>query len=327
MWNFKPLLFTKGHYKICKKPFCTIKNTELLADSKSLGNLMTMIDKYKHSSKTKKSKKNLIDREIQKIKISGQTSNEDWIYGIHPVMSALNNSKRKFHRIVVSNTLNKNLEIEIENACKKIKGIPDREKMNREQISSMLPFDAVHQGLAVLSKPLQDVSLEDIIQVSERKEEATLIILDQATDPRNVGAVMRSAAAFGVSAIIIQDRYAPPLSGALCKAASGAIERVSLVRVVNLARAISKLKLAGFWVAGLDAGAKLNLEKANFLGRTLLVLGSEGTGLRRLTRDTCDELFKVSVKKEANSLNLSNAAAIALYEINRQRNMRKDIIL
>jgi 23S rRNA (guanosine2251-2'-O)-methyltransferase len=291
----------------------------MLADSKSLSNLMTMIEKYKHSSKAKKSKKRTISKNNQKSQSSGLKINEDWIYGIHPVMAALVNPKRNCLRIVVSNTFNKDLEKDIERICKKTQDIPDREKMNREQISSLLPLGAVHQGLALLSRPLKIVSIEEIIKETEGKNEATIIILDQATDPRNVGAVLRSAAAFGASAVILQDRNAPPLSGALTKAASGAVDRVSLVRVVNLARTISKLKSAGFWAAGLDADAKRTMDKADLSGRTLLVLGAEGAGLRKLTRDTCDVILKISIKKEVDSLNLSNAAAVALYEINRQR--------
>ena len=191
--------------------------------------------------------------------------------------------------------------------------------MDREQVSSLLPPGAVHQGLALLASPLKSVSVEEIIKETKGNEDASLIVLDQATDPRNIGAVMRSAAAFGASAVILQDRHAPPLSGALCKAASGAVEWVALIRVVNLARSISSLKIAGFWAAGLDAGAGRTLAQADLSGRVLLVLGAEGAGLRRLTRDTCDELLKVSVKEKSDSLNLSNAATVALYELNRQR--------
>ena len=312
-----------SYYRTTLKPALAFtvdkKTTEMLAHSKSLGNLMTMMDKYKHSSRAKKSKKKNIKRGNQESQNSGQNYNGDWIYGIHPVMAALGNLKRNCHRIIVSNTFNKGLERDVENACKKIAGMPDREKMNREQISSMLPLGAVHQGLALLASPLNNITIEDIIKETKGKSEATLIVLDQATDPRNVGAVMRSAAAFGASAVILQDRHAPPLSGALCKAASGAVERVSLIRVVNLARAISNLKHAGFWAVGLDAAAKRTLDEADLSGRTILVLGAEGAGLRRLTRDTCDETLMVPVKKHADSLNLSNAAAVALYEIDRQR--------
>ena len=274
-----------------------------------------MMNKYKHSSKAKNSKK----KNKKTGNLESQKLNADWIYGFHPVLAALDNFKRNCLRIIISNTISKGLERDIENACRKITGMPNREKMNREQISSLLPLGAVHQGIALLTSPLNNISIEDIIRETEGKAEATLIVLDQATDPRNVGAVMRSAAAFGASAVILQDRHAPQLSGALCKAASGAVERVSLIRVVNLARAISNLKNAGFWAVGLDASAKRTIAQADLSGRTILVLGAEGAGLRRLTRDTCDETLKVPIKKNADSLNLSNAAAVALYEIERKR--------
>jgi len=294
---------------------------------------MIMTDKYKHSSKARmpKSKKDIrlsfgvkaatISR--YKEKRNGKNSEVnlrgDWIYGIHPVMAALANQKRTCLRIIVSYTANSKLEKDLEIVCKKTKSMPDRERMDREQVSSLLPPGAVHQGLALLASPLKSVSVEEIIKETKGNEDASLIVLDQATDPRNIGAVMRSAAAFGASAVILQDRHAPPLSGALCKAASGAVEWVALIRVVNLARSISSLKIAGFWAAGLDAGAGRTLAQADLSGRVLLVLGAEGAGLRRLTRDTCDELLKVSVKEKSDSLNLSNAATVALYELNRQR--------
>ena len=276
---------------------------------------MIMTDKYKHSSMARKPKSKKQKKQGPRAKLSG-----DWIYGIHPVMAALANSKRTCLRIVISYTASTDLEKNVDIVCKKVKGLPVIERMNREQIDSLLSPGAVHQGLALLASPLKNVSIEDIIKKTEEKEDASVIVLDQVTDPRNIGAVMRSAAAFGASAVIIQDRHAPPLSGALSKAASGAVEWVTLIRVVNLARAISSLKHAGFWAAGLDAGADRTLAKADLSGRILLVLGAEGAGLRRLTRDTCDELLKVTVNKKSNSLNLSNAATVALYELNRQHN-------
>ena len=293
---------------------------------------MIMTDKYKHSSmarkpKPKKQKRlssNSKAETLRKFKGnqkspgSGANLSGDWIYGIHPVMAALANSKRTCLRIVISYTASTELEENIKIVCKKNKELPNIEKMNREQIGSLLSPGAVHQGLALLANPLKIVSIEDIIKETEGKENASVIILDQATDPKNVGAVMRSAAAFGASAVVLQDRHAPPLSGALSKAASGAVEWVTLIRVVNLARAISNLKHAGFWAAGLDSGADRTLAQADLSGRILLVLGAEGSGLRRLTRDTCDELLKVTVNEKSDSLNLSNAATVALYELNRQ---------
>ncbi len=186
-------------------------------------------------------------------------------------------------------------------------------------MESLLPPSAVHQGLAVLAQPLGETAIEDIVRDCIEKSDAAVVILDQATDPRNIGAVMRSAAAFGAAAVVVQDRNAPAITGALCKAASGAVERVPFVRVVNLARAIGMLKDGGFWAAGLDPIAGRNLAEADLSGRVALVLGAEGHGLRRLTRDTCDELVKIPVAGGTDSLNLSNAAAVALYELARRR--------
>ena len=334
MWKFKPLLTTKGQHKSLRAPSPqTTKTTETLADLEWLGNLMIMTDKYKHSSKARKPKRGKpkirpsrvqFDASAtpggrQKRRDSGTERGNEWIYGTHAVLAALANSERTCLRIVLSSTAGAGHENDIERACRNITGQPDPERLDREQIDALLPPGAVHQGLALLASPLEDAAIEDIFGKTEGKAEASVVVLDQATDPRNVGAVMRSAAAFGASAVIVQDRHAPPLTGALSKAASGAVEWVSLVRVVNLARAIASLKDAGFWAVGLDASAGRTIAQADLSGRVALVLGAEGPGLRRLTRDTCDELLKVPVAKGSDSLNLSNAAAVALYELNRQR--------
>ncbi len=243
----------------------------------------------------------------------------DWIYGTHAVLAALANPDRSCLRIALAEKASEAMESQIMEACRSVSGRPDPERMDRDRIAALLPPGAVHQGVALLASPLEDTAIEDVVRETKEIAQACVVVLDQATDPRNVGAVMRSAAAFGASAVVVQDRHAPPVTGALSKAASGAVEWVPLVRTVNLARAIAILKEAGFWAVGLDGGAERTLAQADLSGRVALVLGAEGSGLRRLTRDTCDELLKVPVAVGSDSLNLSNAAAVALYELNRTR--------
>ena len=188
------------------------------------------------------------------------------------------------------------------------------ETLPRAEIDRMIADGATHQGIALLADGLPETAVEDICRRSAESSGARVVVLDQATDPRNVGAVLRAGAAFGCEAVIIQDRHAPPSGGALAKAASGALERVALVRTVNLARALGLLKKSGFWCVGLDAGADMALDQIDLSGKIALVLGSEGEGLRRLTRDSCDHLAKIPMAAGWESLNLASAAAIALYE-------------
>jgi 23S rRNA (guanosine2251-2'-O)-methyltransferase len=177
----------------------------------------------------------------------------------------------------------------------------------------MVPSDAPHQGVVIEVEPLEDIWLADLL--AEAPERAVLLVLDQVTDPHNVGAILRSAAAFGAIGIVTQDRHAPPESGALAKAASGALERVPWARVVNLARALEEIAEAGFWRIGLAGEATTELKDALGPQRVALVLGAEGEGMRQNTAAHCDELARLPISPKVESLNVSNAAAIALYAV------------
>jgi len=178
-------------------------------------------------------------------------------------------------------------------------------------LGRLIPRDAPHQGVVVEVEPLEDVWIDDVLTSAE--ERAILLVLDQVTDPHNVGAILRSAAAFGVIAIVTQDRHSPPESGALAKAASGALETVPWVRVVNLARALEEIAQAGFWRIGLDGEAETDIADALGPKRVALVLGAEGPGLRTNTREHCDAIARLPITSAIESLNVSNAAAVALY--------------
>jgi 23S rRNA (guanosine2251-2'-O)-methyltransferase len=228
-----------------------------------------------------------------------------WLYGHHAVAAALANPQRRLRRLM--------LTVEAEAALTQMLSPPwplQPERTDRGRIDQLLGRDIVHQGAALLADPLAQPSLASVLERA-----GPIVVLDQVTDPRNIGAIMRSAAAFGVAAVITQDRNAPEETGSLAKAASGALETMPLLRAVNIARTLIALKAANVWCVGLDASGK-PLSGPFFAGRRVaLVLGAEGEGMRRLTRETCDEIAGLSIKGAVESLNVSAAAAVALYEL------------
>ena len=234
---------------------------------------------------------------------------DDWIWGWHAVEAALANPRRAAPLRLVA-TPDKAKQIEAKFGRKLPLEIADA-----HQIGLSLPQGAVHQGVALRPAPLEDADLGDF----EARPGAVVLVLDQVTDPQNVGAILRSAAAFGVVGMVLQDRNAPKLTGALAKAAAGAIEQVPVARVVNLSRALDELASAGWRAVGLAGEADRGLHEALDGGPTVLVLGSEGEGLRRLVAEHCDELAKIPMPGGSESLNVSAAAAIALYEASRPR--------
>ena len=228
-------------------------------------------------------------------------------------MAALANPERACLRLVATAEAAPGLEQKLAEIRRSRPILPQIEILSRGQIEARVGADAVHQGLALLSGPPMERDLSDICRAALTRESAVVVVLDQVEDPRNVGAVMRSAAAFGALAVVVTERHAPQQTASLAKAASGALDLVPLVRVTNLVRGLADLKEAGFWVAGFDAAADTAVDQARLSGKIALVLGAEGRGLRRLTRENCDILVRIPIAAEPASLNVSNAAAIALY--------------
>lgn len=187
-------------------------------------------------------------------------------------------------------------------------------------LARLVARDAPHQGLVLECAPLEDIFLEDVLDGDPTRP---IVVLDQVTDPHNVGAILRSAAAFDACALVTQDRHAPPESGVVAKSASGALEVVPWVRVVNLARALEEIAEAGYWRIGLAGEAKATLGEALPAGPVALVLGAEGEGMRRNIGEHCDALARLPISEAMESLNVSNAAAIALYAI-ATRNLPED---
>jgi 23S rRNA (guanosine2251-2'-O)-methyltransferase len=241
-----------------------------------------------------------------------------WLFGVHPIEAALRNPRRRPHRLLHTAEAAVHQAGLLQLAKARLQGAPRLEPVDRDALARLLPPGAVHQGLALLAEPLPPVDIYEVCDGLAEAERAALLVLDQVTDPHNVGAILRSAAAFGALAVICTERHAAAETGVLAKAASGALELVPLVAVTNLARAMETLKEAGAWCVGLAAEAEQTIAAADLTGKTAIVLGAEGAGLRRLTREHCDLLVRLPTQGPLAHLNVSNAAAVALYELARQ---------
>ncbi len=237
-----------------------------------------------------------------------------WLYGRHAVAAALANPARRVGRLVALPDTAAELKALAAAAAARLAGAV--ETVERREFEELLPRDAVHQGFAIAAEPLAEPNLADVLaDMPDSAERQIVLLLDRVTDPHNVGAILRSAAAFDARAVVVPEHGAPAITGTLAKAASGALETVPLVRVVNLAQALEALKDAGFWCLGLDGQAPHDLATLDLARRVAVVLGAEGEGLRQLTRKRCDLLARLPTRHRWHSLNVSNAAAIALYEI------------
>ncbi len=240
---------------------------------------------------------------------AAESNGHFWLYGHHAVAAALKNPRRSCHLLLATR---QGLE-RLGDAARR-RGVEIRITDPRE-IGRVVPQGAVHQGVALKVAPLQPRPLERVLAV--QGAESLFLMLDQITDPRNVGAILRTALALGVQAVIVQERRSGELNAACARAAAGALDIIPIVAVTNLARTIVRLKEAGYRVTGLQAQAPIPVEELPYVPRRLLVFGSEGAGMRRLVSEGCDELARIHMTPHMESLNVSVACGIALYVLKR----------
>jgi 23S rRNA (guanosine2251-2'-O)-methyltransferase len=231
------------------------------------------------------------------------------IYGYHAVYAALTARRRKLLDLYATdNSLARIKEIAAAaGLCPKL--------VETQELSTHLGEDVVHQGLLLEARPLPEADIADIIH-----NYGVVLVLDQITDPQNVGSILRTSCGFGVDAIVVTERHSPSMTGVLAKTASGALEHVTIVRVVNIARSLDQLREAGYMIVGLDSEGENSLQSLSLVQPITLVLGAEGKGLRRLTRERCDAIARLELAGPIKSLNVSNACAAALSLINYRLN-------
>jgi 23S rRNA (guanosine2251-2'-O)-methyltransferase len=226
------------------------------------------------------------------------------IFGIHAVEAALTNPARQIRQLYLTDNAHRRLEQAFTARAAKPRRVLPRDLDRR------LGADTVHQGALLETLPLDEPTLAEL---ADQAGDRPVIVLDQVTDPHNVGAILRSASVFGAAGLVMTRRHSPPLAGALAKTASGALEHIQIVLVQNLARALNDLQQFGITTVGLDANASVCIEEIPWPDRLALVLGAEGKGLRQLTRQICQRVCRIAGDGPIASLNVSNAAAIALH--------------
>lgn len=242
---------------------------------------------------------------IKRSPSSPQNPSRLWLWGIHACKAALQNPERKCFRLLTTPATSQDFEVDSERKSLKW------EILEKRELSHRLPESAVHQGVALEVAPLEEASLNPVYQC----EQGVIVILDQLTDPHNVGAILRTARALNALGVVITDRHSPPLDGVLAKAASGALDCLPLWKATNLARFLDDLKDNGFWTVGLSERGEKPLSKQDYPSKVALVLGAEGEGMRRLTEDKCDFLVRLPTDPLFPTLNVSIAFALALYEL------------
>lgn len=255
------------------------------------------------------------DERPVKRETSGIAKNRMTLFGTHACEAAVMNPTRQMQAIYCTDAT-ENMAYDWVAKAKKL-GIkrPEPILLEKQAFDRALPKGTVHQGIGIDAVQLSDVFLPDIMNITVHKKKSVIVLLDQVTDPHNLGAVMRSACAFGADAIIVQSKYAPELNGIVAKTACGAVESLAVVYETNLGRAIQALQEQGYFAMALDERGEKTIDQADKFDKTLLVLGAEGPGLRPLVREKCDVLVKLPTAGSFSSLNVSNAAAVALYAV------------
>jgi len=232
------------------------------------------------------------------------------LFGRHAVIAAVSNPRRTIHALYAHERYH-----DVIGQARPTQTILS---FAPDALTSLLPPGAVHQEICAHVAPLEQPAIETVLSDAADASDGPLIMLDQVTDPQNIGAIFRSCAAFGARAIIMQDKHAPRETGSLARAASGALEILPWIKVVNLARALETIAAAGYWTIGLTGHADTSLERVISSGQKLcLVFGAEGAGLRPNIAKHCDSLAKLDIDPRMESLNVSNAAAVALYAARR----------
>ncbi|MDB5490443.1 MAG: ribose methyltransferase substrate binding family protein [Micavibrio sp.] len=237
------------------------------------------------------------------------------LFGLHAVREAWLNPKRSIHAIYLTEANESQFEPVMEKAQRKGLIRPQVKILDKEDFERLVGRDTVHQGAAMSAAPQEECYIQDIISIGADKEKSVIVMLDQVTDPHNVGAILRSACAFGADGVVMQKRHAPDLDGIVAKTASGAAEHIPVAYETNLSRTLEELTEAGYTIIGLDEHSETSLSEVEVPAKAVLILGAEGDGMRRLIRDHCDVLVTLPTRLPIASLNVSNAAAVALYAL------------
>lgn len=258
------------------------------------------------------------------MKTHKNNKNHPALYGFHAVREAWLNPQRNVEALYLTEQAVRGFDPVIAESRQKGLRRPAPIIIEKLKLERLLPQGAVHQGVALSASAPAEYDVQDFIIAAQGRPRTVLAILDQVTDPHNVGAILRSASAFGIYGVIMQKKHAPTLDGVLAKTACGAVDHIKVAQATNLSRAIEELKEDGFWVLGLDERGE-NVIGGKYPQKVALVLGSEGDGIRRLVKESCDELVRLPTQGAIASLNVSNAAAVSFFALHESANNMQKI--